>query len=142
MEKGGVSIVVESDGRRHAGTSPFRIPNPALRIGLVDVDGRIELIAIEVGHLVRLQVDLDVIKVVLPLIAGRPVVSRIVESVGIVGLVVVVCHKRHVKKAAVPAGQYSVVRRPFEPALDIHIGHIPGGPGPRLSVVVCYAVCP
>ena len=37
MEKDSLSVFIESDRRRHTGPTPFRIPNPAFRIGLVRV---------------------------------------------------------------------------------------------------------
>ncbi len=109
MQKSRISVFVQSYSGRYTSPSPFGVPNPAFRIGLVYVDGRFHALAVEVGHIVRLQIDLDVIKVLLPLITDLVFVSRIVISLGVIFPVVVVGDKSNVEEPAVLTRQFALV---------------------------------
>ncbi len=109
MQKSKVPIFIKKYGGRHAGSAPFRIPNPAFCIGLVDVDGGFHTFTIEVSHIVGLQVDLDVVKIILPFILDFLVVSRVVKPRRIFGLVIVVGYESHVEDSTVPARQCGLV---------------------------------
>ena len=84
VKKRGISIFVQDDGRWNACAASFRIPNPASSIGLVNVDGCVHGLAIEIRDFVRLEVDLDVVEVVLPSVRDGSLVSRVVESFWVV----------------------------------------------------------
>ena len=109
MEKSRVSVFVKNYGGRYAGPAPFRIPNPALCIGLVDVDGSVHTFAVEVGNIVRLQINFDVIKVILPPITNLMFVSRIVIPFWFIGLIIVVGDKNNVEEPTILAWQFALV---------------------------------